>query len=185
MRILAILGSARRHGNTETLIDEAIKGAGEANDVRFYALAEMQIYGCQGCKGCRQTGADGCIFQDEMQTLYNEMKEADAMVLGSPVYYGEVTGQMKSFMDRWYALRDKDKNLRISPGKKVLFILVQGAEEEERYAPAITRLKKEMTSYEMKPMIMVAQGIEKKGAVKDRPELLKAAFEAGKALARK
>lgn len=185
MKILAILGSARRRGNTETLIEEALKGAGEGHEVMFHVLAEMQIYGCQGCKGCRAEGSEGCIFQDEMQTLYKEMKEADALILGSPVYYGEVTGQMKSFMDRWYALRDKDRNLRISPGKKVLFILVQGAEESERYAQAVNRLLKTLTSYEMKPTMLVAAGIEKKGAVKGRAKLLKAAFEAGKAMARR
>lgn len=181
MKVLAILGSARRGGNTETLMKEALRGAG--SDAEVIDLAELNYVGCQGCKGCRQADSDGCIFQDDMQRLYALMKEADALVLGSPVYYGEVTGQMKSFMDRWYALRDKDRNLRLAPGKRALFILVQGAEEEGRYEPAVKRLTKVLASYEMVPRVVIAAGIEKKGAVKARPELLRAAFEAGRWLA--
>lgn len=181
MKVLAILGSARRGGNTETLMREALRGAGA--DAEILDLAEMSYVGCQGCKGCRVEGSDGCIFQDDMQEVYVLMEGADALLLGSPVYYGEVTGQMKSFMDRWYALRDKDRKLRIPAGKKALFILVQGAEDDGRYGPAVKRIEKVLASYEMVPKVLVAAGVEKKGAVKDMPGLLGRAFEAGKWLA--
>lgn len=178
MKTIAILGSARKGGNTETLIREVLKGAG-AGRAKIYRLSEMSYIGCQGCKACRVEGSEGCIWQDDMQILYKEMKKADAIILGSPVYYGEVTGQMKSFMDRWYALRDKDRKLRLSPGKKALFILVQGAPGEDRYKDTVKRLEKVLTSYEMKPAFLVASGLEEKGAAKHKPELLRKAFMAG------
>ncbi|MBI5190356.1 MAG: flavodoxin family protein [Nitrospirae bacterium] len=181
MKVLAILGSARRGGNTELLMKEALRGAGVEAEV--LDLAELNYVGCQGCKACRQAGADGCMFQDDMQMLYDKMKEADALILGSPVYYGEVTGQMKSFMDRWYALRDGDRRLRLPAGKKALFILVQGADGDDRYESAVRRLEKVLTSYEMSPRLVVAAGLEKKGAVKEHPELLAAAFATGRWLA--
>jgi len=185
MNILAVLGSARRGGNTETLIREALRGAGLGEDAVVRVLSEMNVVDCQGCGGCRISGSDGCIFEDDMQDMYREMKEADAIILGSPIYYGELTGRMKSFMDRWYALRDGRRVLRISKGKKVIFIITQGAEEEGRYADVVRRVEKVLTSYEMKPVVIVAPGIEKKGAVKEKPELLKRAFEAGESIALK
>jgi len=182
MRVIGILGSARRGGNTETMMKEAFRGAGSTVEGALFVLEEMNIHGCQGCRGCRVEGSDGCIFEDDMQEMYAEMGAADALIMGSPIYYGEVTGQMKSFMDRWYALRDKDRKLRIAPGKRVLFIAVQGAEGTGRYQHTLDRIKKTLTSYEMKPEVLVAHGVEKKGAVNDRPELLEAAFRAGVAL---
>ncbi len=182
MKILAILGSARRGANTETLMLEALKGAGAGPDPEIRCLAELHFHGCQGCRGCRIEGSKGCILKDDMQGLYEEMKEADAIVLGSPIFYGEITGQMKCFMDRWYALRDKDRNLRIPPGKKALFIITQGADGEDRYSSTIKRLDKVLRSYEMEPVILVAPGIERRGAVLDHPELLERAYEAGRRL---
>ncbi len=70
MKILAVLGSARRNGNTETLIKEALRGAGEGHDVTFRVLSELNIFGCQGCRGCRLKDSEGCIFHDAMQDLY-------------------------------------------------------------------------------------------------------------------
>jgi len=183
MKTIAIAGSTRHGGNTETLIMEALRGAGAPGDTRPFVIEEMNVHGCQGCRGCRTGNSDGCIFEDEMQVLYKEMKEADAIILGSPIYYGEVTGQMKCFMDRWYALRDKDRKLRIAPGKRVLFIIVQGAEGEGRYADAVARIERVLKSYEMVPEMLVAAGLEKKGSAKEHPELLRKAFEAGARLA--
>ena len=179
MKILAVLGSARRNGNTEMLIKEALRGMGEGHDVTLRVLSEMNIFGCQGCRGCRLKDAEGCIFQDEMQTLYTDMKAADAIVLGSPIFYGEVTGQMKSFMDRWYALRDHDKKLRLSPGKRALFIVVQGADDPHRYGRTVERLEKVLKSYEMVPRILVAAGLEKKNEAAGNPAIMENAFKAG------
>jgi len=142
----------------------------------------MKLYGCQGCKGCRQPGSEGCIFDDDMQGLYSEMKGADALILGSPIYYGEVTGQMKSFMDRWYALRDHERGLRMAPGKRALFILVQGAAGEDRYAPAAGRLTRVLSSYELVAEVAVFAGVEAKGEVKGHPEMLVRAYDAGRRL---
>jgi len=182
MKILAVLGSARKGGNTHTLIKEALKGAGASRGTKVYTLSEMSIHGCQGCLGCRVDGSDGCILMDDMQVLYKAIKDADAVILGSPIYYGEVTGQMKSFMDRWYALRDHDRNPRIAEGKKALFILTQGAEGAERYTGATRRVEHILASYGMKPAVVVFAGLEKKGAAKADEKALGKALKAGAGL---
>lgn len=178
MKILAVLGSPRREGNTEILIREALKGVGEA-DVLFHALSETDYSGCKGCASCRVEDAEGCIIDDDMQRLYKDMAECDAWVLGSPVYYGEVTGQMKCFMDRWYSLKDHERKLRIPSGKHVLFILVQGAAGEDRYANVASRLEKVLKSYEMRPEILVAPGLEEKGAATEAEAVKEKARLAG------
>jgi multimeric flavodoxin WrbA len=182
MNILAVLGSARRGGNTETLIKEALRGAGRP-DADIIELSDYKVYGCQGCKGCKLPDAEGCILMDDMQEIYRRMKEADAILLGSPIYYGEVTGQMKTFMDRWYALKDGSGNLRINKGKKALFIVVQGATVDDWYSHTLERLKKIMAKYGMEPEILVAPGVEQKGEAADHQDLLKKAFMAGARLA--
>jgi len=182
MNILAVLGSARRGGNTETLIKEALRGAGEP-DAEVFALSEMAIVGCQGCKGCKLPDADGCILADDMQILYEKMKQADALILGSPIYYGEITGQMKSFMDRWYALKDGKGKVRMEKGKKALFIVVQGATVEDWYQHTLDRLAKIISRYGMTPDVMVASGIEARGDAAGNRDLMKKAFVAGARLA--
>ena len=182
MKILAVSGSARKGGNTEILIREALRGAG-ADGVEINILPDMDVRGCRGCRACRSEKGKGCKVKDEMQGLYKEIKEADALVLGSPIYYGELTGQMKCFMDRWYALRDKDRNLRIASGKKVLFIITQGADGEDRYKAAAERVTKVLKSYEMQPVVIVAPGVEAKGEVREKAGLMEKAFAAGRTLA--
>ena len=182
MKILAILGSARKGGNTHTLIKEALKGAGAAKGTKVYDLSRMDIHGCMGCLGCRVDGSDGCILKDEMQVLYKAIKDADAIILGSPIYYGEVTGQMKTFMDRWYALRDHNRNLRLAEGKKALFILTQGAEGADRYSSVAERLTRVLESYKMKTAIVVFPGLEKNGAAKKDEKALGKALKAGAGL---
>jgi hypothetical protein len=86
---------------------------------------------------------------------------------------------MKSFMDRWYALRDHDKKLRLSPGKRALFIVVQGAEDPHRYGRTVERLEKVLKSYEMAPRILVAAGLEKKNEAAGNPAIMESAFKAG------
>jgi len=181
--ILAVLGSARKNGNTEQLIREALRGAGAGTDAEVYRLNDMKIYGCQGCKGCKVHGSDGCILQDDMQAIYEHMKTANAVILGSPVYYGEVTGQMKVFMDRWYGLRDGEGNLRMPEGRKLLFIMVQGAEQEDWYKSTVARLKKVIDRYGFDTEILVAAGLEGKGEASERPDIMKKAFLAGARLA--
>lgn len=181
MKILAVHGSPRNAGNTETLIKEALRGAGEP-DADVYAVNDLSMMGCQGCMGCRVEGSDGCVVDDAMQDLYPKLLEADAVIMGSPVYYGEITGQMKAFMDRWYALRDFERKLRIKSGKKALFIVTQGADRPDWYKTVTERLDKVLEKYGMDVEVLVAPGLEGKSDAASRPELMKAAFDAGKRL---
>ncbi len=106
MRLLGIVGSPRKKGNTEILVKEALKVASEAGwKTDVFLMSEKEVAPCQHCSTCRQTGV--CKIQDDMQELYKLMDGADAIIFASPVYFNTVTAQMKAIMDRTFALLGK------------------------------------------------------------------------------
>ncbi len=104
MKVLGIICSSRKRGNTEILVREALAGAKETGaDTELLRISEMKIAPCDGCTTCHQSGE--CRIKDDMQRVYKKILAADGIILGSPVYFWSVSGQAKIFMDRTYALR--------------------------------------------------------------------------------
>lgn len=105
MKILVLNGSPRRNGNTVRLVSAFCKGATEAgNNVHIVNVASQKIHGCIACEYCHGAGNGTCVQQDDMQALYPLIREADMLVLASPIYYYTMTGQLISVLDRTYAL---------------------------------------------------------------------------------
>jgi multimeric flavodoxin WrbA len=103
VHVLGIVGSPRRGGNTETLVDEVLRGAEEAGGkTEKVILNEVEINPCQACDKCHREG--GCVHDDDMEAIVETMKESEIWVLGTPVYWWGPTAQMKAFIDRWYGL---------------------------------------------------------------------------------
>jgi multimeric flavodoxin WrbA len=98
--ILGICGSGRKEGNTGALIETVLKEAGGESELVW--LIDINLGYCTGCLRCAFEGA--CWQQDGMTALYQKLIDADAIVFGSPCYYGNVSGLFKSFMDRSIAL---------------------------------------------------------------------------------
>ncbi len=106
MRLLGIVGSPRKNGNTEILVNEAFKPAFEAGwQTDLFLMSEKEVAPCHHCGGCYKTGV--CVNKDDMQELYKLMEQADAIIWASPVYFGSVTAQMKAVMDRTFSLLQK------------------------------------------------------------------------------
>jgi multimeric flavodoxin WrbA len=102
MRILGIVGSPRKNGNTEILMNEIMKVGVEAGcETEIFLMHDKHVGPCNACQACFKS--DGCIVQDDMQELYSMIMRADAVIFGSPVYFGGVTAQMKAVMDRTFA----------------------------------------------------------------------------------
>jgi len=99
MKAVCILGSPNAKGNTATIVSEIIRALA-ANDVQtsLYQLSDLQIGYCCGCMSCNTTGA--CIQTDDVQKIVQELYDAQLVFLASPSYWGDVTGQMKVFIDR-------------------------------------------------------------------------------------
>ena len=99
MKVLGIVGSPRKGGNTEILVREALAAVKEAGvETEIVLVADKNIAGCDGCASCRQTGV--CRIKDDMQPLYKQLEAADAVIFGTPVYFHNVTAQAKAIMDR-------------------------------------------------------------------------------------
>ena len=107
MKILGIVGSPRKGGNTEILVEEALAATREAGaQTEIILLADKKIAGCDGCESCVETHV--CKIKDDMQSIYPKLEAADAIIFGSPVYFGGVTSQAKALIDRTYLfLREK------------------------------------------------------------------------------
>lgn len=104
MKVLGIICSPRKGGNTEIMVREALKGAKESGaEVEMLRTTAMNISPCDGCEACHETGE--CRIKDDMQTVYQKILTADGVILGSPVYFWSVSSQAKKMMDRTYALR--------------------------------------------------------------------------------
>jgi multimeric flavodoxin WrbA len=99
MKVVGIVGSPRKEGNTEILTAHTLTAiAEEGLETELISLAGLDIKGCTGCRACAKV--DKCIIEDDMFPIYLKMKEADGIILASPVYYGSATALLKGLMER-------------------------------------------------------------------------------------
>ena len=117
MKIVAVLGSPRPQGNSSTLARAFLQAAGERGaEITEYLLNQMDFQGCQGCGGCK-TKSETCILEDDLTPVLQAVRDADLLVLASPVYFGDLSGQLKCFFDRTYSYFNPDFSCRMPPGK--------------------------------------------------------------------
>ena len=144
MKIVCLLGSPRKNGNSATVAEKLLMRSRELGaETETIYLNGMNYRGCQACYACKQ-GSEDCVIQDDLQPVLEKVRQADAVVLASPVYYGEVTAQLKAFIDRtfcflkpeYYARPDCS---RLAPGKGMAMILIQGHPDENSFADIFPR----------------------------------------------
>ena len=100
MKAIGIVGSPRKNGNTEILTEHTLKAiAEEGLDTELIRLAEFDIRPCNACMACTDE-EEWCPIDDDLFPIYTKLKEADAIILASPVYYSSVTALLKAFMER-------------------------------------------------------------------------------------
>ena len=103
MKIIAVNGSPRKGWNTHTLLEKALEGArSKAAQTEMVNLYDLDYKGCIGCLGCKLKGnkVGRCVIKDPVKPVLDSIAECDAFILGSPIYLGEVTGELRSFMER-------------------------------------------------------------------------------------
>lgn len=99
MKVLGLAGSARRGGNTETLLDWCLAAAREAGAVVVkFSLCDLDLHGCQGCDACRKDGV--CIKKDDMEKLYPHLRNAESIALAAPTYFQGIPAVPKMMIDR-------------------------------------------------------------------------------------
>jgi len=178
INVMGIVGSPRRGGNTEMLVDEVLRGAEESGArVEKIHLSKLHIEPCSACDACRKM--DSCIKKDDMQNLYEKMDCSETWVLGTPVYWWGPTAQFKLFLDRWYGAQNS-KKVRFANKKGILVIPF----EDKKPATARHTVGMFKDSFEYLKMelleTILAPGVLKPGDISIFPEVLNKAYEVGK-----
>jgi len=125
IHVLGICGSPRRGGNTETLIDEVLRGAQQAGAVvDKVLLGELDIAPCDACNACEAKGE--CVYDDDMPPLLDRMARSQVWVLGTPVYWWGPSAQFKLFLDRWYSKVFRPEDQAIFKGRQVVVVVPMG-----------------------------------------------------------
>lgn len=129
MKVLAINGSPRKAGNTTNLIKSVFKELeAEGIETEMISLAGKKLAGCMACMQCMKNKDMKCVIDDDLNPIIPKLKEADGIILGSPVYYANVSGQMKCFIDRaGFVSGANDNFLRRKVGAPVVAVRRAGA----------------------------------------------------------
>jgi multimeric flavodoxin WrbA len=134
MKVIGIDGSPRKDGNTEKLLNNVLAGVEEAGgEIQFLKLADLTINYCRGCGICRAAGE--CVLQDDMDHVVAAIQQSDAVVLGSPIYAWQVSGNTKVFMDRLCRLLTPTYESRLNGTKKIAFVYTQGNPNADLFKP--------------------------------------------------
>lgn len=175
-RILVLSTSPRIGGNSETLADVFIKGAEEAgHETKKICLYDKKIEFCKGCLGCQTTGK--CILRDDAERIIAQMKTMDVLVFATPIYFYEMSGQMKTLLDRTNPLFPAEYEFRD------IYLLATSADEEESSMEAAVKgLEGWISCFEKSRLAGVVRGTgaDKKGAIEECGEALSAAYEMGR-----
>lgn len=187
MKIAVFHGSPRIDGNTDILLRETLRAVeGPDNETEVFRLNFMNIKPCQDCGGCETTGA--CIIIDDMNAIYRAIREADRIILASPVFFFALSAQAKLMIDRcqafWCEKYLLKKPIAAGPqGRKGLLLVVGGMKKEigiQCAEATATAFFRSISVPEHRTLSFL--GIDAKGAILEHPDALKGAFEAGKDL---
>lgn len=188
MRVIAINGSPRKSGNTATMLKEVLAGAADAGaETRFIHLNDLDMKGCQGCLYCREHLGE-CARKDDFQDVLEEMKKADAVALGTPIYVFSVTGQFKCFLDRCFCFTEhtEEETYRsvLPAGKKIALVTSQGNDDAEAYRHIIDYLQLLFSFLSSSSVELITQtGTEDKDDARKDASLLERARAVGRDLA--
>jgi len=129
-KVVVVLGSPRKNGGSASLARKIAEGArAKGATVETVFLQGLDIAWCKACEKCHKEGATGCSIDDGMTALYPLLCEADAFVFASPIYFFTMSAQMKTFVDRTYAVYDPDTATTPFRGKPFALAFAYGADD--------------------------------------------------------
>ena len=138
MKVLAINGSPRTKCNTATLLTNALEGvASQGAETELVHLYKLNFKGCISCFACKLNNGESygrCAVNDDLTPILKKAEEADAIILGSPIYLGTATGEMRSFMERLifpYLVYDANHSTLFTKRIKTGLIYTMGAKEDQ------------------------------------------------------
>lgn len=182
-KILILNGSPRLNGNTFSLIEKFTKGAKlNGNDVIRFDLDRMDIHCCKGCLKGGKNPDSPCSQKDDMLKIYPYYKEADILVLASPMYYWSFSAQLKIAIDRLFAVTEIDPNYK-TPYKECFMLMAAEGDDENNSKPVIEYYHYLLNYLGWKDLgYLIAGGVFNVEDIKGKEELLNKAFEIGKSI---
>ena len=180
--IVIVNGSPRMDGNTATLLNAVAKGVEDGGAAAvFYTLFKMKYMACQGCFFCRIN--EDCVVKDGLHELLQKIKEAHAVVIGSPIYMMQVTGPVKNMYDRFFPLTDTSYNPRFGT-KRMVTVYSQGFDNPQMFESYFeyTASMFPALGFELIENIVSTNGNDPESAERNA-ELKIRAYEAGKMIA--
>ena len=126
-KIVAVIASPRKAGNCVAIVEKMAEAAkAKGNDVEIFNVNTLEFKGCQACMGCKKAG-QGCIRKDGLTPVLDAIKECDGLILATPDYFGQPTGQYRCFEDRMYGYLGGDFSCCIKPGLKFVPVVTSGS----------------------------------------------------------
>ena len=137
MGIVAVVSSPEKNGNTDAVVNRIAESArANGKDVQVFYLNPMgNRKGCQACFACKAKGR--CVQKDDLTPVLDAIREAEGIILSTPVYFGEACGQYRLLEDRFFSFLDGTFALNISEGKKVAIVTAAGSEGADKLADKI------------------------------------------------
>lgn len=179
-KIVILNGSPRRNGNTSALVQKFTEGAkSSGNTVTEFFLDKMDIHGCKGCFGGHSSQDCPCVQKDDMSKIYPVVKECDVIVLATPLYYWNMSGQIRTAIDRLFALEEGDGNLLRGHNRASALLM---ATEGNGFGDVLTYYDNLMKHLKWKNLgHVLAGGNGDVGEISGKPEL-EQAYELGKSI---
>lgn len=189
MKVLGIAGSPRRGGNTDTLLSRFLEGAASKGaEIKTLRVCDLKIRGCLHCDACLTAGE--CRVQDDMQIVYREIKEADRLVIASPLQFMSVPSELKALIDRCQAFWARKYVLKVPPlgdrrERKGFLISVGGRRTiPNLFEAEIVTIKTLFRTMDIAYSgDILIPGIDAEGDILKHPEFLEQAFTAGQKFA--
>jgi multimeric flavodoxin WrbA len=182
-RVLGVIGSPRRNGNTHILVSRMLEGAADKGAaVEQLFLADLRILECDGCHACWK--GKPCSQADDMAGAYARIAASDGLVLGTPVYWYGPTALMKGFIDRFVYFNCPENREQIR-GKRVALAVPFEEEGVEAAELVVAFFKKSLQYLEMELVGQVlVPGVSRRGEIRGREDKLREGYELGQRLVR-
>ncbi len=184
MKVIAFHASPRVGGNTDLLLAETLRAVDPAfHTVRLFRLDSMNLRPCRNCGGCEGTGV--CVAKDDMAEIYESIREADRIVLASPIFFFGLSAQAKIMIDRcqafWCEKYLLKRQIAGGPyGRKGLLLLVGGMKKDVGAQCANTMATAFFRSISVPEHAVLSYlGVDAKGAILDHPTAMADAYLAG------
>lgn len=176
-KVLVISSSLRKNSNSDALAEEFARGAAESgNEVERVSLAGKNMAFCRGCLACQKTGK--CVIDDDAVEIAEKIRNADIVVLATPIYYYSISGQLKTLFDRANSLYDSDYAFRS------VYLLATAADgDESAVGGARKAVQGWVDCFEKAELsgVVFAGGVNDPGDV-DGHDALKKAYQAGRSV---